>query len=145
MKVVNCDNLFICMCICMLIAVGSCMAFILILEMQFMLIVDYMFNCKCRLWQKQVHHFFRLELRERSWSQIMQLKVCHGCLLGKIWTGSIDIISYTLLFNLSLLLIFASNLILWFFIWRWDKVYLSSWSIVLVILSLQLVLSSKVF
>ncbi|XWS49936.1 hypothetical protein CRYUN_Cryun12cG0045500 [Craigia yunnanensis] len=34
-------------------------------------------SCKHRLWQKQVHHFFSLELWERSWSQIMQLKE-HG-------------------------------------------------------------------
>ncbi|XWS61780.1 hypothetical protein CRYUN_Cryun07bG0155000 [Craigia yunnanensis] len=34
-------------------------------------------TCKYRLWQEQVHQFFSLELGERSWSQIMQLKE-HG-------------------------------------------------------------------
>ncbi|KAK6251304.1 hypothetical protein SCA6_005309 [Theobroma cacao] len=34
-------------------------------------------TCKHRLWQEQVHQFFGLELAERSWSQIMQLKE-HG-------------------------------------------------------------------
>ncbi|XVF10610.1 hypothetical protein REPUB_Repub07fG0197400 [Reevesia pubescens] len=34
-------------------------------------------TCKHRLWQEQVHQFFSLELGERSWSQIMQLKE-HG-------------------------------------------------------------------
>ncbi|OMO58640.1 hypothetical protein COLO4_34455 [Corchorus olitorius] len=33
-------------------------------------------TCKHRLWQEQVHQFFSLELGERSWSQIMQLKEC---------------------------------------------------------------------
>ncbi|XVF13135.1 hypothetical protein REPUB_Repub08aG0182000 [Reevesia pubescens] len=31
-------------------------------------------TCKHRLWQEQVHQFFSLELGERLWSQIMQLK-----------------------------------------------------------------------
>ena len=36
-------------------------------------------NCTCRLWQEQVLQFFNLKLEHRSWSQLLQLKVCCVC------------------------------------------------------------------
>lgn len=33
-------------------------------------------NCTCRLWQEQVLQFFNLKLEHRSWSQMLELKVC---------------------------------------------------------------------
>lgn len=65
------------------VVTALCWQFIYICILMFIVMICFIclflkktWNSKCRLWQEKVDQFLSLEIGQRSWSQLLQLKVC---------------------------------------------------------------------